>query len=153
MTHENTNPTNLGGGPYVVAKNAQIDTRKAERARAERPAGPFNGVSTDRSRDVLRAGDPISAEDLEGGSEQLAMLVKLGHVVSTEVRRLPSVAPKTGLVVAPGMTLNSRRGVHMSGDAVYAHDFTTTDLENLIRSGTIVRATGAPSPSNPPEAA
>lgn len=143
---------------YVVAKHTTIDTRRSERLRAARPAGPINGVYMRGSQDLLTAGDPICAEDFgEGGSAELARLIELGQVVSAdgadERPTLPSIGPKSGLVVAPGMTLSSRRGVHMPGDEVYAHDFTTTDLENLIRSGSIVRSTGAPSPSNPPEAA
>ncbi len=80
MNHKNATPLALVGGPYVVAKGCQMDTRKNERVPHGRPLGPINGIGGARG-DVLTAGDAISADDLQGGAVELAQMIKLGMVV------------------------------------------------------------------------
>jgi hypothetical protein len=92
MTHKKSNPTALADGFYVVANRTQIDTRRSERVRAARPAGPFNGLDMRGGQDLRTAGDPISADDVEGGEAELAQLIALGMVVRQRGSTPPEAA-------------------------------------------------------------
>lgn len=146
-------PLTLVGGRFAVVKGATIDTRKSERARAAgQPAGPIDGRNAHRG-DLLEGGDMITADDLEGGAGQLQHLIAQGMVVRLD--EVPSISPKSGLVVAPGRSTISDRGVLGPGAEVHPHDFRRGDLEQLIERGVVIRtraATGTGG-STPPEAA
>jgi hypothetical protein len=132
-------------GRYVVAKGAQIDTRKSDQGRAAaQPSGDGS---------VLVSGDAICPADLEGGAAQLEQMIKQGSVVLASAQ--PTTAPKSGLMVAPGQSVALPRGIVAGGAEIYATELRKDELEHLIERGLVLRVKpgAALSIEPPPEAA